>query len=160
MGLRLRRAEDSRDANPSFTYTENGKFDATLKVTDRTGRTSSASVPIIVGNKSPKVTLTTSPAPGEPFAFGDTVTYTVTVEDDAPVDCTKVIVSYVLGHDNHGHPLTASAGCTGSITTSLAGHDPGANLRAVFNAAYTDEPEGENVPPLTGSAEVVIPPNP
>lgn len=151
---------DSRDANPSFTYTENGKFDATLKVTDRTGRTSSASVPIIVGNTTPKVTLTTDPAPGEPFKFGDTVTYEVTVEDDAPVDCSKVTVSYILGHDSHGHPITAAAGCTGSITTSLAGHDPGANLRAVFNASYTDQPVDEGVPPLTGSAEVVIPRNP
>jgi cytochrome c len=151
---------DSHAANPEFTYTENGKFDATLKVTDRTGRTSSASVPIIVGNTSPKVTLTTTPAPGGPFKFGDTVTYTVTVEDDSPVDCSKVTVAYILGHDTHGHPITAAAGCTGSITTSLAGHDPGANLHAVFNASYTDAPEDEGVPPLTGSDEVVIEPNP
>jgi glucose/arabinose dehydrogenase len=151
---------DSREENPSYTYTENGKFDATLKVTDRTGRTSSASVPIIVGNKTPIVTLTTSPAPGEPFQFGQAVTYTVTVEDDQEVDCNKVLVSYILGHDDHGHPLTASAGCTGTITTTLAGHDPSANLRAVFNASYTDEPVDEDVPPLTGSDEVVIPPNP
>ena len=61
---------DSTAQNPSFTYEENGQFDATLKVTDRTGRTSSASVPITVGNTTPKVKLTTSPAPGEPFAFG------------------------------------------------------------------------------------------
>jgi hypothetical protein len=106
------------------------------------------------------VTLTTSPAPGEPFAFGDTVTYEVNVEDDTPVDCTKVTVAYILGHDSHGHPISASAGCTGSITTTLAGHDPGANLRAVFNASYTDAPADEGVPPLTGSDEVVIPRNP
>jgi cytochrome c len=61
---------DSREENPSFTYEENGQFDATLKVTDRTGRTASASVPITVGNTTPQVTLTTSPAPGEPFQFG------------------------------------------------------------------------------------------
>jgi hypothetical protein len=30
----------------------------------------------------------------------------------------------------------------------------------VFNASYTDEPEDEGVPPLTGSDEVVIQPNP
>ena len=30
----------------------------------------------------------------------------------------------------------------------------------VFNASYIEEPEDEDVPPLTGSAEVVIPPNP
>ena len=50
---------DSTAPNPSFAYTQNGQYDATLKVTDRTGRTSSASVPITVGNTTPKVTLTT-----------------------------------------------------------------------------------------------------
>ena len=70
MGLRQRREVDSREPEDSFTYEENGQFDATLKVTDRTGRTSSASVPITVGNTTPKVTLTTVPAPGQPFQFG------------------------------------------------------------------------------------------
>jgi cytochrome c len=151
---------DSREPNPEYTYTENGAFDATLKVTDRTGRTAAASVPIIVGNKTPRVTLTTSPAPGEPFAFGQQVHYTVVVEDDAPVDCNKVQVNYILGHDQHGHPLSGSLGCEGTITTSAAGHEGEDNIRAVFNASYTDEPVEEGVPPLTGSDEVVIPPNP
>ena len=151
---------DSHEPNPTYTYTENGRFDATLKVTDRTGRVSSASVPIIVGNKTPKVTLVTSPAPGEPFAFGQAVSYTVTIEDDTPVDCDEVTVSYILGHDDHGHPLTASSGCSGTITTSAAGHEGEENLRAVFNASYTDAPTDPDVPPLTGSAEVALTPNP
>jgi cytochrome c len=152
---------DSSDPNPTYTYEENGKFDATLKVTDRTGRTASASVPIIVGNKTPVLTLTTDPAPGEPFAFGDQVSFEVAIDDDQPVDCSKVIVTYILGHDQHGHPLSAATGCSGMITTSLAsGHGAGDNLNAVFNASYTDAPEEEDVPALTGTAEVVIPPNP
>ena len=65
---------------------------------------------IIVGNTAPVVELTTSPAPGEPFQFGDTVTYQVTVTDDAPVDCSTVTVAYILGHDEHGHPLSSTAG--------------------------------------------------
>jgi cytochrome c len=151
---------DSTDPDPEYTYTENGKFDATLKVTDRTGRTASASVPIIVGNKTPVVTLTTDPAPGEPFAFGDQVSFTVTIEDDQPVDCSKVIVTYILGHDNHGHPLTAATGCSGTITTSIpSGHGSGGTLNAVFNASYTDAPEEEGVPELTGTDQVVIPPS-
>jgi cytochrome c len=149
---------DSRDPDPSFTYTENGQYDATLKVTDRTGRTSSASVPITIGNKTPVVTLTTSPAPGQPFHFGDVVTYTVTVTDDTPVDCGKVKVAYVLGHESHGHPITSAVGCSGSITTSAAGHEGATNLSAVFAASYTDTPE-EGAPPLTGSAQVVLTPN-
>jgi len=151
---------DSREPNPTYTYEENGRFDATLKVTDRTGRVASASVPIIVGNKTPQVTLTTSPAPGEPFAFGQQVSYTVTIEDDSPVDCNEVTVAYILGHDDHGHPLTASSGCSGTIATSAAGHESEDNIRAVFNASYTDAPENPDVPPLTGSDEVVLTPNP
>ena len=46
-----------------------------------------------------------------------TVTYKVKVTDDTPVDCTKVTVAYVLGHETHGHPQSSTAGCTGSITT-------------------------------------------
>ena len=153
-------AVDSREPNPSFTYTDTGRFDATLKVTDRTSRTASASVPIIIGNTSPTVTLTTTPAPGQPFSFGQQVSYTVTVEDDTPTDCTKVSVAYILGHDNHGHPLSASSGCTGTITTSAAGHEGLPNIRAVFNASYTDAPTDPDVPPLTGSDEVVLTPNP
>ena len=60
--------------NPTFTYAENGVYDATLKVTDSTGRSAAASVVIIVGNQAPVVELTTSPAPGDPFQFGQTVT--------------------------------------------------------------------------------------
>ena len=44
---------------------------------------------IVVGNAVPVVELTTSPAPGEPFSFGQTVTFTVTVTDDTPVDCCE-----------------------------------------------------------------------
>jgi len=103
---------DSTQPNPTFTYQDNGVFDATLKVTDPSGRSASTSVQIIVGNTAPVVELTTSPAPGELFAFGDTVTYQVTVTDpeDGQIDCAGVSVTYILGHDQHGHPLSTSAG--------------------------------------------------
>jgi PKD repeat protein len=151
---------DSTEANPTFTYTENGAFDATLRVTDRTGRTGFASVLVIVGNTVPVVELTTTPGPGDAFSFGQTVTFTVTVTDDAPVDCSKVTVAYVLGHEQHGHPLSSTAGCTGTITTFVdSGHAGASNLRAVFVASYTDAPTDPDVPPLSGSDEVVLTPS-
>ncbi len=150
---------DSTEQNPSFTYTQNGVYDATLRVTDRTGRTAAAAVTVIVGNIPPTVELVTSPAPGEPFQFGQAVTFQVNITDDAPVDCTKVTVAYVLGHDEHGHPLSGTSGCTGTITTFVDSSHAGAgNLRAVFNVVYTDVPEDEDVPPLTGDDEVVLTP--
>ena len=139
---------DSTAANPTHTYATNGVYNATLRVTDRTGRSASAYVRILVGNQQPVVQLTLTTTGGT-FDFGDTVTFTVKVTGDSPVDCSKVTVAYVLGHETHGHPLTSTAGCTGSITTFLdSGHAGAANLSAVFVAAYTD-PEG-----LSGSAQV------
>ena len=48
---------DSRVASPTFTYTENGLFRATLKVTDQRGRSASDYVEILVGNTPPVVEL-------------------------------------------------------------------------------------------------------
>ena len=114
---------------------------------------------IVVGNTIPVVTLTAEPAGGT-FQFGDVVTFTVTVEDDAPIDCARVTVAYILGHDEHGHPLTSTAGCSGTIQTFVdTGHAGASNLRGVFVASYTDAPEG-GLPPLSGSDEVVLTPVP
>jgi cytochrome c len=151
---------DSTAANPTYTYTANGVYEATLRVTDRTGRSAAASVQVVIGNAVPVVTLTTNPGPDDPFSFGQTVTYTVTVEDDGPVDCSKVVVSYILGHDQHGHPLSSAVGCSGSITTFIDnGHAGASNLRGVFNATYTDTPTDPALPPLTASDEVVLTPS-
>jgi cytochrome c len=150
---------DSTAENPTFTYTQRGIYDATLKVTDSTGRSAAASVRIIVGNQAPVVNLDTEPDPGEPFQFGQAVTYTVTVTDDQPVDCSRVTVAYILGHDDHGHPQSSTTGCSGTIQVppADAGHQ-GENIAAVFVASYTDAPVGEE--PQTGSDEVVLRANP
>jgi cytochrome c len=147
---------DSRQPNGSFTYTERGIYDATLRVTDSSGRSASASVRIIVGNQAPVVALdveSTTP----PFDFGDTVHFEVEVTDDQPVDCSRVTVAYILGHDEHGHPQSSTTGCEGDIQVppADAGHQ-GENISAVFVASYTDQPEGEE--PQTGSDEVILRP--
>jgi hypothetical protein len=148
---------DSTAPNPSFTYTENGVYEATLNVTDSTGRRAAASVRIVVGNTVPVVTLTAEPAGGT-FQFGDAVTFTVTVQDDAPINCANVVVTYILGHDEYGHPLTSTTGCSGTIQTFVdTGHSGAGNLRGVFSATYTDTPTG-GLPPLSGSDEVVLTP--
>lgn len=106
------------------------------------------------------VTLTTTPGPDDPFAFRQTVSFTVTVADDGPVDCSKATVSYILGHDEHGHPLSATTGCAGTITTFVdSGHAGASNLRAVFDATYVDTPTDPGLPALTASDEVVLTPS-
>jgi PKD repeat protein len=143
---------DSTAPNPTFTYKKDGVYLATLKVTDEHGRSASSYVEITVGNQPPVVDLTTSPAPGQPFAFGQPVTYSVSVTDEAATECSRVQVHYIVGHNDHGHPISTTAGCTGTIQTTVPeGHEPG-EITAVFVAEYTD-PGG-----LTGSDQVVLRP--
>ncbi|MEU6673202.1 PQQ-dependent sugar dehydrogenase [Streptomyces sp. NPDC046925] len=149
----------STQQNPSYTYKKNGVYTATVTVKDSTGRTGSSSAHITVGNTAPKVTLEL-PGDGQLFTFGDKVPFKVKVTDkeDGPIDCTKVKVTHILGHDSHGHPVTSANGCEGTIQTSADGeHDPNANIFGVFDAEYTDK--GANgQPALTTHDQNVVQP--
>ncbi|MCX5085825.1 PQQ-dependent sugar dehydrogenase [Streptomyces sp. NPDC056121] len=128
-------------AAPSHTYKKNGTYTATVTAKDATGRTGSADTHLVVGNTAPKVTLEL-PADGQLFTFGDEVPFKVTVTDpeDGTIDCSKVKVTHILGHDSHGHPITSANGCSGTIKTSAdSEHDPNANIFGVFDAEYTDQ---------------------
>ncbi|WP_410809347.1 PQQ-dependent sugar dehydrogenase [Micromonospora sp. 067-2] len=130
----------STAANPTKTYTTNGTYTPTLKVTDPTGLSGTASLVITVGNTAPTVSLTL-PANGQLFTFGDTVPFQVSVSDpqDGTIDCARVSVTYALGHDSHAHQITSKTGCSGTITVPVDGeHDAAANIYGVFDAAYTD----------------------
>ncbi|MGW4113383.1 carbohydrate-binding protein [Actinosynnema sp. NPDC004786] len=154
-------ATDSTTAGPvTHTYTATGRFTAKLSVTDPTGLVGSASVVVTVGNTAPVVVLN-APADGRVFSFGDQVPFSVTVTDpeDGQVDCAKVTVEYILGHDSHGHPLSRATGCEGVIATpSDGGHGMEANIFGVINASYTDGGGAPGAPALTGEAEVVLQP--
>ncbi|MGW0825831.1 PQQ-dependent sugar dehydrogenase [Streptomyces sp. NPDC002845] len=149
----------STAANPSYTYRKNGTYTATLTAEDASGRTGSASVQVVVGNTAPRVKLEL-PKDGQLFSFGDAVPFKVRVADreDGRIDCAKVKVSFILGHDSHGHPLTSANGCTGTIQTSAdGGHDENANIFGVFDAEYTDGGGGGQAPLTTHDQNVVQP---
>ncbi|MFJ7493599.1 ThuA domain-containing protein [Streptomyces sp. NPDC097727] len=150
---------DSTDANPSHTYTVKGDFAAQLKVTDSTGKSGYANIPVTAGNTAPKVTID-FPVSGKLIEFGDKIPYKVTVTDpeDGPVDCSKVTVNPALGHDDHEHPTTDIPGCEGTVDTGdLGGHPEGADLTYVLNAKYTDK-GGDGVSALTGYGRAVLQP--
>jgi glucose/arabinose dehydrogenase len=130
----------STAANPTKTYSTDGTYTVTLTVRDPQGATGTANVTVNAGNTAPTVTIN-SPGNGSLVSFGDTVPFTITVSDpeDGTVDCTKVKMTYILGHDQHGHQITSQDGCSGTITIPVDGeHDDAANIFAVFDAEYTD----------------------
>ncbi|WP_405934017.1 PQQ-dependent sugar dehydrogenase [Streptomyces longwoodensis] len=150
----------STAADPSHTYTTNGQYTATLKVTDPTGKTATASVQITVGNTAPTVRLDL-PADGSIHDFGDAIPFRVTVTDpeDGTIDCAKVKVSFIVGHDSHGHPQTSATGCTGTLQTLADGeHDPNANIFGVIDAEYTDKGAGGQ-PALTAHDQHITQPS-
>ncbi|MER7729129.1 lectin [Streptomyces sp. NPDC096323] len=131
----------STSANPSHAYTANGQYTATLTVTDTSGKSATASVRITVGNTAPTVKIDL-PTDGSIHDFGDAIPFKVTVTDpeDGTIDCSKVKVSFVVGHDSHGHPQTSATGCSGTLQTLSDGeHDPNANIFGVIDAEYTDK---------------------
>ncbi|MFG2059481.1 ThuA domain-containing protein [Micromonospora sp. NPDC048930] len=131
---------DSIDPNPSFTYTTNGVYTARLTVTDSSGKTASANTTITVGNTAPTVTVNT-PLEGGFFSWGDDIPWTVTVTDpeDGPVDCSKVEVTFVLGHDSHGHGEANQFGCSGVLPTDADDASHGGYIYGVVSASYTDK---------------------
>ncbi|MEE6283343.1 ThuA domain-containing protein, partial [Georgenia sp. MJ170] len=151
---------DSTDATASHTYTEEGQYTARLTVSAGEGegvRTGTATVNIVVGNTAPQVTLEI-PEDGSIFGFGDQVPYRVEVTDaeDGEIDCSRVRVEYILGHDDHGHPLTSTTGCEGVIVTpNDEGHGLDADIFGVINASYIDLGAGD-LPALRADDEAVL----
>ncbi|NHC15704.1 ThuA domain-containing protein, partial [Motilibacter deserti] len=143
---------DSTEANPTFTYTTNGTRTARLTVTNAAGESGSTTVTVTVGNTAPTVTVTT-PTNGGFFSFGDRVAWSVTVTDpqDGAIDCSRVQVTFVLGHDTHGHGEGSFTGCSGVYQTTAAQADhAGGHLYGAFSASYTDNGG------LTGIGQVAI----
>ncbi|MGH2824950.1 MAG: ThuA domain-containing protein [Thermoleophilaceae bacterium] len=149
---------DSTEPHPSHTYTTAGNYTARLTVTDTSGKTGVANLDISAGNTRPTVTID-APPDGGFFDFGDDVAYSVSVNDpEDGTDCASAQMEFILGHDEHGHPLAQQTGCEGTIqTASDAGHGATANLFGVLEATYTDQ-GAPGVAPLTGRAQVLLQP--
>ncbi|MGW5265905.1 ThuA domain-containing protein [Microbispora sp. NPDC004025] len=149
---------DSTEANPSFTYEKAGQYNAVLTIKNEEGETATAAVIVVAGNNRPTVKVELPPN-GAFFEFGDQVKFKVTVTDpeDGTIDCDKVKIQAILGHDSHGHPLDQYNGCEGTVQTQQAGHGETDNLYYAIEASYADKGNGD-APSLTGRGEVLLQP--
>jgi len=148
---------DSTETNPSATFERVGHFGPSLRVVDSTGRTATIAARVVVGNTPPAVRFVT-PVSLQAVTIGQTLRYEVAVDDDQPFDCASVTVTYVLGHDMHGHPLSQAVGCIGSFQVPEvdAAHAGATGLFGALRAQYTDAP-GPGLPELTQVAFVSFP---
>ncbi|RKQ84815.1 glucose/sorbosone dehydrogenase [Solirubrobacter pauli] len=130
----------SEEASPSHVYAKAGRYTAVLTVTDSSGKKTASSTVITAGNTSPTITVE-APLDGGLFSFGDTIQYKVTVTDpeDPSIDCKDVTVTFVLGHDTHGHAENSATGCTGFLQTNRDDVDHGGNVFGVISATYADK---------------------
>jgi PKD repeat protein/type 1 glutamine amidotransferase len=144
----------SIEPNPTHTYTTAGRYTAVLTVYDSSGQKSSTSTVITVGNTSPKVVVNT-PVEGGTFAFGDNIPFSVTVTDpeDGTVNCSEVQVTFVLGHDTHGHAEEGTTGCSGVLHTNADDVSHGGNVFGVISASYTDHGGPGGVPALSTTSQ-------
>jgi cytochrome c len=145
---------DSVDPDPQFTYTTPGQYTARLTVFDSSGKSASANTTITVGNTAPSVTVDT-PVGGGLFSFGESIPFSVKVTDpeDGTIDCNRVEVTFVLGHDTHGHAEQTVHGCTGVLPTDANDVSHGGNVFGVISASYTDRGGAGGVPALTTVAQ-------
>ncbi|GLW66340.1 glycosyl hydrolase [Actinomadura rubrobrunea] len=145
--------------NPTHKYKKRGQYTPTLTVTDESGKSATDSLVVTVGNTAPTVTLEL-PRDGQLVDFGDSVPYRIRVKDpDERVDCSKVKLTYLLGHNTHQHGLAEATGCSGTVQTPRDGdHGPTENTYGVWAAEYTDGGGPEGVPALRGTDLVITQP--
>ncbi|MFD5750891.1 PKD domain-containing protein [Streptomyces sp. NPDC127033] len=154
---------DATTAKASYTYNTAGSYQPRLTVTDSGGKSSVAHLSVVAGNTRPVVTIET-PVDGGFSEFGADIPFKVEVVDpeDGTVDCTKVKVTYQLGHNQHGHPMaeaTPDANCEGVLVPGRdAEHGPGAYVFHIVRADYTDGGGPGGAPALTGAKDIVLHP--
>jgi glucose/arabinose dehydrogenase len=114
--------DDSTAVAPSYTYTSQGAYIASLRVTDSHNSSSTAAVTITVGNTAPTATIT-SPAPGTTWKVGDLIEFAggATDAQDGPLPASALSWSLILHHcpsNCHTHPLQSFDGVAGGSFTT------------------------------------------
>jgi glucose/arabinose dehydrogenase/PKD repeat protein len=113
--------DDSTAVAPTYTYTTQGVYAASLRVTDNHGATGTAAVTITVGNTAPTATID-APAAGTTWKVGDVINFSghATDAQDGTLPASALTWQLILHHcpsNCHTHPLQDFAGvASGSFT--------------------------------------------
>ena len=114
--------DDSAASQPSYTYTQQGSYTATLRVTDPGGLFDTDAVVISVGNTAPTATIA-SPAAGTTWRVGDVINFSGSASDaqDGPLPPSALEWQLILHHcpsNCHTHPLQSFSGVAGGSFTA------------------------------------------
>jgi PKD repeat protein len=113
--------DDSTAANPTYTYTTDGSYSPSLKVTDNSGASDIASVPISVGNSAPTASINAPPA-GTTWKVGDRIDFSGSATDgDSTLPASAMSWRLILQHcpsNCHSHVLQTFAGEAGGSFTA------------------------------------------
>jgi PKD repeat protein/glucose/arabinose dehydrogenase len=113
--------DDATASQPTYTYTAQGSYTATLRVTDPGGLSDTDAVVISVGNTAPAATIT-APAAGTTWRVGDVINFSGSASDvqDGPLPPSALSWQLILHHcpsNCHTHPIQSFSGASGSFTT-------------------------------------------
>jgi glucose/arabinose dehydrogenase/PKD repeat protein len=110
---------DATTPTTSFTYTSDGTYTASLRVTDDQGATNTTSVAITVGNTAPVAVIDT-PAATLTWQVGQTITFSghATDAQDGTVPASALTWSVIMHHcitqtNCHTHPIQTFPGVAG-----------------------------------------------
>jgi cytochrome c len=154
---------NSLAANPVFTYTNSGNYNAQLMVDDSQGNRAIANIAIAVGNNRPVVTIL-QPPNGAIFDWGKTMAYQLAAFDledgsttNGTIACSNLVAAPMLGHNDHSHGQGQFSGCSGVFTAPINTDSDADNLFFVLNASYTDR-GAPSVAPLSTTTSYVFQP--
>jgi glucose/arabinose dehydrogenase len=113
--------DDATTAKPTYTYTANGSYTASLKVTDSRGASDTDTVAIAVGNTPPTATIN-SPAAGTTWKVGNSIPFSGSATDaqDGTLPASALSWTLIQQHCSsncHQHEMQTFSGVSsGSFT--------------------------------------------